>query len=468
MKSKYDFVIIGGGAAAFAAAIKASEFGAKIAMIEKGELGGTCVNVGCVPTKFLLAAAEKYHSANQNYFKGITIREAFFNFAELVNQKNKIISQERQAKYTNVLSSYPNVSLIKGEANFISKNQLNVNGQTIEADKFLIATGSSAQAIPIPGLDKVNYLTNIEALELFDLPKSLIVIGGRALGLEFAQIYSRFGAEVTVLQRSSMIIPNEEPEISKALEKYLKDEGINILTNVKVQEVDKKTNNIFVRAKVGKELKEFQAEKLLMATGRKANTTNLGLEKAGIEIDQKGFVVTNDKLQTNLAHVYAAGDVVGSPMLETVAAKEGSVAAFNALSPIKKKTMHYTAIPHAVFTDPSVASVGLTDKQANDTGISCSCRTVEMSVVPKAKIIQDTRGLIKIVTNAQTEQIVGIHILSPLAHELIHEATLAVKFKLTLDDIIDTVHIFPTLSESIKIAAQSFKRDISKMSCCVE
>jgi mercuric reductase len=468
MKTRYDFAIIGGGAAAFAAAIKASEFEAKTAMIEKGELGGTCVNVGCVPTKFLLTVAEKYHSANQNYFKGITIREAFFNFAELVNQKNKIISQERQAKYTNVLSSYPNVSLIKGEANFISKNQLNVNGQTIEADKLLIATGSSAQAIPIPGLDKVNYLTNIEALELFDLPKSLIVIGGRALGLEFAQIYSRFGTKVTVLQRSSTIIPNEEPEISKALEKYLEDEGINILTNVKVQEVGKKANNIFVKVKLGEELKELQAEKLLMATGRKANTANLGLEKAGIEVDRKGFVVVNDKLQTNLAHVYAAGDVIGQPMLETVAAKEGSIAAFNAMSPIKKKTMDYAAIPHAVFTDPSVASVGLTDKQVNEAGVSCKCRTLEMSVVPKAKITQDSRGLIKIVTNAQTEQILGIHILSPLAHELIHEATLAVKFKLTLDDIIDTVHIFPTLSESIKIAAQSFKRDISKMSCCVE
>lgn len=465
---RYDLVIIGGGAAAFASALKASEFNAKIAMVEKDALGGTCVNVGCVPTKFLLTAAERYYSANQNRFNGIKLKREPLDFAALIRQKDAIVNSERQAKYSDVLTAYPNISLIKGSAKFIDANQIEVNDQLIYGDKFVITTGSSAQVIPIPGLDQIDYLTNIEALSLKELPKSLIVVGGRAVGLEFAQIYARLGTKVTLLQRSSRIIPEEEPEIADALEGYLRAEGIDILTNVKTESAAKEYGMTTVKASVAGEPGEFTAEKLLMATGRKPNTAGLQLERACVEVDQKGFIVVNEELQTSAAHIHAAGDVIGEPMLETVAAKEGSIAAFNAVSGVKKKTMDYSAVPHAVFTDPAAAGVGLTDKQVNESGIACSCRTVEMSALPKAKIIQDTRGLIKIVADAKTERILGIHILSPLAHELINEAALAVQYKLTVSDIIDTIHIFPALSESIKLAAQSFKRDISRMSCCVE
>jgi len=465
---RYDLVVIGGGAGAFAAAIKATEFSEKIAMIERGKLGGTCVNVGCVPTKYLLEAARKYYETKTDSFAGVTSHGAELDYQALIGQKNAIVKHEQQSKYSDVLDTYDSISLIKGEAKFISADTVQVGGLKIKAGKFIIATGSSAYAVAIPGLEKIEYLTNIEALDLNSLPKSLIIIGGRAVGLEFAQIFARLGTKVTLLQRSDRIIPETEPEISEALTGYLSDEGVDILTDVKTQSLDKEDGKVVVKFSVGGKSREIKAEKLLMATGRKANSADLDLRKAGVETDKKGFIIVNDEMQTNVKHIFAAGDVVGNPMLETVAAKEGSIAGFNAMSIIKKKAMDYRAIPQAVFTDPSVASVGLTDAQVNKDGVACNCRTLPMENVPKAKIIQDTKGLIKIVANQQTEQILGVHILSPLAHELIHEATLAVKYKLTLDDIIDTVHIFPTLSESLKITAQSFKRDISKMSCCVE
>lgn len=468
MTKTYDLAVVGGGAAAFAAAIKAADLGAKVAMIEKGALGGTCVNVGCVPTKFLLTAGERWHSAKNHAFDGLEVEPKRLDFARLMAQKDEMVLGQRKAKYSAVLDGLDSVDLIEGHARFLSDHELAVDGNgTIIADKFIIATGSSAQVVKIPGLEDVDYLTNIEALELKELPRSMIVLGGRAVGLEFGQIFSRLGAQVTILQRSPRIIPEEEPEISDALRRYLEDEGIRVETGVGLESVRKDGDDIVVMAKVGGSPREFRAEKLLMATGRRPNTGELGLEKAGVELSGRGAIKANDELRTTAANIWAAGDVIGEPMLETVAAREGSIASHNALSAVKK-TMDFSAIPHAVFTVPQAASVGLTDKQANELGVKYESRTLEMSMVPKALIALDTRGLIKMVTEAESGRVLGVHILSPIASELIHEATLAVKFKLTADDIIDTVHIFPAVSEAIKLVAQSFKRDISKMSCCIE
>lgn len=468
MTKTYDLAVVGGGAAAFAASIKAADLGATVAMIEKGALGGTCVNVGCVPTKFLLTAGDKWYSAKNHAVHGLEIEPKRLDFARLMAQKDEMVLGQRQAKYSDVLDGLDSVELIQGHALFLSDHELSVDGNgTVKADKFVVATGSSAQIVKIQGLEDVDYLTNIEALELKELPRSMIVLGGRAVGLEFGQIFSRFGSRVTILQRSERIIPEEEPEISDALRRYLEDEGTSIETGVGLESVRKDGDDIVVTATVGGNSREFRAEKLLVATGRRPNTTELGLEKTGVELDAHGAIKVNDELQTTAANIWAAGDVIGEPMLETVAAKEGSIASHNALNGAKKKT-DFSAVPHAVFTVPQAASVGLTDKQANEMGIKCKCRTLEMSMVPKALIALDTRGLIKMVTEADSGRILGVHILSPIASELIHEATLAVKFKLTIDDIIDTVHIFPAVSEAIKLVAQSFKRDIGKMSCCIE
>jgi mercuric reductase len=295
----------------------------------------------------------------------------------------------------------------------------------------------------------------------------MIVVGGRALGLEFAQMYAHFGTEVTLLQRSSRILPEHEPEISDALMGYLGEEGIEIHTRVGLKSVSEKRGQKILRAVVGREVMEFRAEQLLFATGRAPNTEALNLEVAGIELDHNGFVKVDNEMRTTASHAWAADDVIGEPMLEAIAAKEGSIAVNNAFSENKRK-IDFNVVPKAVFTNPEVASVGLTEAQADGQGIKCVCGTVPMSLVPKAQIIGDTRGVVKLVADTKTKQVLGLHILAPHAADLTHEGVLAVKLKLTIDDLIDTVHVFPTLSEAVKLAAQSFYRDVSKMSCCTE
>jgi len=316
-------------------------------------------------------------------------------------------------------------------------------------------------------LEKIDYLTNEEALSLKELPQSMCVVGGRALGLEFAQMYAHFGTKVIVLQRSERILPEDEPEISEALRKYLEDEGITIYTGTKINYVDKKGENKIINFSVDNETITIECEQLLFATGRKPNTDDLGLDKVGVETDEGGFIKVNNEMQTSAHHAWAAGDVIGEPMLETIAAKEGVTAVENAFTENKKK-INFKDVPHAVFTYPEVASVGLTDAEAIQKGIKCTCVVLPLEFVPKAHVIGDLRGLVKLVVDRETKKIQGVHILAPHAADIIHESTLGVKFGLTIDDIIDTVHVFPTLSEAIKLAAQSFYKDVSKLSCCVE
>ncbi|MFA4956659.1 MAG: mercury(II) reductase [Candidatus Methanoperedens sp.] len=461
---KYDLIILGSGAAAFGAAIKAVNLGAKVAMIEKGTIGGTCVNVGCVPSKHLLLVGEINYYRNHGHM-GLDVRTNL-DFAETINEKREIVEGLRNGRYIKVIDSLE-ITLIKGKAAFVSKNEVNVNGKILQADKFVIATGSSPHIIPIEGIDKVDYLTNVEAMELPELPVSMIVLGGRALGLEFAQMFSHFGTKVTILQRSPGIIPEEETIISDYLKTYLEEEDINIQTNVILKSVRKEKGNIVVSAIVGGEKREFEAEKLLMSTGRRPNTVDMGLEKAGVRVNKKGAIIVNEEMRTTSPNIWAAGDVTGEPMLETVAGKEGAIAGENAIAN-KGKKMDFSAVPHAVFTIPQVASVGLTEKQAEEKGITCRCSTIPMELVPKALLENDSRGLIKMVIDAKTERILGVHILASLASEMIHEGVFAVKYDMTIDDIIDTIHVFPTMTEAVKLVAQSFRNDVSKMSCCAE
>ncbi len=469
---KYDLVILGQGSAAFAAAIKANELGIKTAIIGKNAtpgtvIGGTCVNVGCMPSKNLITVGTVFYNAENNSFEGIKYEKGRFNFKKVIEQKNKLVEKFRKEKYINVLKNLENVTYYEGKGKFVSKNEVKVGSKILYGEKFVIATGARANIPQIKGIEKIDYLTNEEALNLQELPESMCVIGGRALGLEFAQMYAHFGTKVTVLQRSERILPEHEPEISEALRKYLESEGITIYTRTKINYVDKKGKRKIINFTVGNKAKTIECEQLLFATGRKPNTDDLGLDKAGVKTNEKGFIIVNDEMQTSASHVWAAGDVNGEPMLETIAAKEGAVAIENAFTKNRKK-INFKEVPHAVFTYPEVASVGLTDAEAIQKGIKCTCSVLPLEFVPKAHVISDTRGLVKLVVDRETKKIQGVHILAPLAADIIHEAALAVKYKLTIDDIIDTVHVFPTMSEAIKLAAQSFKRDISKMSCCVE
>ena len=472
MARKYELVVLGQGSAAFAAAIKANELGIRTAMVggnaTKGTVvGGTCVNVGCVPSKNLITVGNTFHGPAHASFGAISYGRTRLDFERAIAEKDALVRKFRKEKYADVLKELGNVEYIPEMGRFVSRNEVKAGERVISAERFVIATGARPKIVPAKGTERVDYLTNEEVLNLKELPESMIVVGGRALALEFAQMYAHFGTEVTVLQRSERILPEHEPEISEALTEYLQDEGIEIRTGINLKEVSQIGNTKVVRATVGSAEVEFRASQLLFATGRVPNTDTLNVEKAGVELDEQGFVKVNDEMQASAPHVWAAGDVIGEPMLETAAAKEGSVAVNNAFSK-KKKRINFTEVPSAVFTYPEVASVGLTDREANGRGIKCVCGILPLDLVPKAHIIGDTRGLVKLVATVKTKQIVGVHILAPHAADLIHEGVLAVKFKLTIDDIIDTVHVFPTLSESIKLAAQSYYKDVAKLSCCTE
>lgn len=466
--NRYDLVIVGGGAAGFAAATVANERGARTAMVNAGlPLGGTCVNVGCVPTKHLLAVAESLYAASHPRFGALSVSSPTFDFPHAIAEKDLLIETLRGTNYKTVLDGMPNVDFLPGEGQFVSPHEIEVDGERIEGERFIIATGSSPRVPPFPGLDDVGYLTNREALSLDRLPKSLIVIGAGPLGLEFSQMFARFGSKVTVLTHGERLLSREEPEISRALAKYLTEEGITIHTKVKVKSFHKAGKTKTVDAMIDGVETAFSAEEILIAVGVRANTVFLGLPHAAVAVEGNGDVSVDEHLRTSAKHVFAAGDVTGPPRLETVAAKEGHIAALNALTDANE-TIDYSAVPHAVFTSPQVASVGMTEEAYAREHQLCSCRTVEMRYVPKARAINDTRGLIKMTVDPKTTQIVGVHILAPLAAEMIHEAVLAVRNRMTIDELIDTVHLFPTLSEGIKMAAQAFRRDVTKMSCCVE
>ena len=465
---EFDLIILGAGAAGFAAAMKADEFGVETLLVNDNAvgLGGTCVNVGCLPTKHLLYVGELLHQANNHGFKGLKSK-ARLDFTTTIKEKNKLVNKLRKNKYADVLEALPHVTLLEGKVKFKSKNEVNVGGKIFKGKKFIIATGSSAFIPPIKGLDGVDYLTNIEALNLKNKPESMIILGGGALGVEFAQMYSRFGTKVCLLQKADRIVSREEPELTGLLQKYLEKEGIEVCTDVEVKAVREEGKVKIVDVLVNSKEKTYRGEALLIATGRKPNASDLGLDVVGVKVDNHGGVVVDDKMQTTVPHVWAAGDVKGEPMLETIAAREGMIAANNAFSDEKKK-MDYGVVPHAVFTDPQLAGVGLTDEQAVQKGIECNCKTVPVELVPKAAAVGDTRGAVKMVIDNKTKEVLGVHMLSSMAADIIHEAAFTIKAQMTVYDVIDTLHIFPTHSEAIKIVAQSFVRDVSRMSCCVE
>jgi mercuric reductase len=364
------------------------------------------------------------------------------------------------------LNELDNVDFLEGDATFRSNNELDIEGEIIKGRKFLIATGASTYIPPIEGINDIDYLTHIKALQMDKVPESMIVLGGGPLAVELSQIYARFGTKIYMFKRSPIILKKEEPELSMLLRKYLEMEGIEIYTDSIVKKIEKKGDRKIIKVNVGGVEKTFEAEDLLIATGRVPNTSNIGLEKLNLKFGKTGEIIVNDEMHAG-SNIWAAGDVVGEPMLETVAAREGMIAANNALSKNKIK-MDYRVVPHAIFTDPQLASVGFTDKQAIKMGYTCRCNTISMELVPKAQAIKDVRGAIKMVIDDKTEEILGVHILNSNAADIIHEAAMIIKNRLKLDDVIETLHVFPTLSESIKLVAQSFKKDIKKMSCCVE
>ncbi len=463
--TEYDLMTIGGGSAAFAAAIKAAELGVRVAIIEKGTIGGTCVNIGCVPSKTLIKAAELcYHSAYPQ-FEGLTTCPPPSDWQRVVQQKDELVAALRQGKYVNVAAVYPNITIFRGEAQLLGGRRVRVNDTVYEPGKIIVATGSSPWAPRIPGLQEAGFFDSEQALSLEALPSSLIIIGGGSIGLEFAQLFTRFGVRVTVLESGPHVARAEEPEISQALVRYLKDEKVRICTTVQIRKVERVDREYRVHTSVSGTDDVCLAERLLIATGRRPNTSGVGLEEAGVTVGEKGQIMVNDHLQTSNPDIYAAGDCIGDPMYVYVAAYAGGLAAENALSGVGK-VFDLMALPHVTFTDPQIASVGLTERQAREKGLRVHTSLLPLEHVPRALASRNTKGLIKLIAEEETGRLVGTHVLAAEAGEVIQEATLAIRFGLSVQDVADTFHPYLTMVEGLKLAALTFKKDVSKLSCC--
>ena len=463
---KKRLIIIGGGSAAFSAAIKGHELGAEVTMINDGlPIGGTCVNVGCVPSKTLIRAAEQVHRANHHGFQGIITSGRMTDFQAVMDQKRELVKELRQAKYLDVVSDMEGFTRITGHARFKDAHTVEVNGQDITGDVFLIATGATTFAPDIPGLHESGFLTNETAFELDTLPESMIVLGGRYIALEVAQMFARFGTRVTVLQRSDRILPTESPDISNAMQAYLEDEDIQIVTGVSLGSVSREGNTVTVHATVNSKQWEFQAEQLLLATGRKPNTDGLGLESIGVETDAIGSVQVDGQLSTSVPGIFAAGDVIGKRMFVYTAAAEGSLAATNGLTDANKP-FDATVLPWVIFTDPQLAGVGMDEVEAAALGFTVDVSVLPMSHVPRAIAARNTIGFVKLIRDRATDRIVGGRVLAPEGAEVIMEIAMAIRHQMTALELAEMLHPYLTLAESVKLAAIAFGKDVNKLSCC--
>ena len=464
-RDRFDLMVIGGGSAGFAAAIRGAELGCSVALVEADTIGGTCVNIGCIPSKTLIRAVEAHHQAGEHRFRGIETLQSRIEWPQVLAHKDELVLELRKTKYTDVLAAYPDIAYFRGRARLTGNNRVDIDGRGYTATKIIIATGAKPWAPPIPGLDEVPYLDSTSALDLQPLPTSMIVLGANAVGLELAQLYARAGTKVTLIEVLPSIAPFEDPAISAALTEYLEQEGLHIATRYETREVARRKGRYTVTGSQGDVERTFEAVQLLIATGRRPNTAGMGLEVAGVKLGERGEILVDDRLQTHNPFVYAAGDVIGKDMFVYVAAYGGMLAAENALTDAGR-TYDASYIPRLTFTDPQIASAGLTEDQARQQGYEVKVSTLPMDQVPHAQAARRPRGLIKLVADAATDRLLGAHLLAPEAGEVIQTAVLAIRFGITVGELRETMFPYLTGSEGLKLAAIAFEKDLAMLSCC--
>src|SRR6266849_2783541 len=459
----YDLVVIGSGSAAFGAAIRGTDAGARVALMESSTVGGTCVNLGCITSKAMLAPADAFFRASHHPFAGIKTSANGFDLSAMVDSKDGLVDELRTKKYIDLAKDY-GFTIRHGLAEFVDPETIECSGERIRAEKYIIAAGASPELPSIPGLKEAGYLTSTTALDLREPPKGLVVLGTGPVGLEMGQLFMRLGSAVTFITRRE-VASREEPETSEALRAVLEEEGANVFTNSVVTAVERVAGGRRISFTKDGRQEAIEGDEILVATGRRPNPQGLGLENAGIELTERQAVKVGDDLQTTNPRVWAAGDVTGHRQFVYVAAYEGSIAASNALEAAGRKVV-YHSLPRVIFTSPTFAAAGLTDDEANARGLNCECRVLPMSAVPRAMVNRDTRGFMKIVAEAGTGRILGASMVADGAGDVIQSVVLAIQFGLTTDDVANTWAPYRTFAEAFKLASQTFKRDVSKLSCC--
>ena len=475
MSDAFDLLILGSGSTAFAAAIKAADLGARVAMVERRTLGGTCANRGCLPSKNLIEAARIVHEAAHPRYAGLTPAAVGVDFPALVTQKDALVREYRAKKYASVAGGLTDLELLEGDASFVDPHTILVGDRRVTGDRVMIATGSRPTIPTIPGLADAPYLTSDlldadEAGRLADLPASLAVLGGGYIAVELAQMFSRLGSRVTIVARSGLL-SGYESDLGRTLAEVFVAEGIEVLTGARVDGVRGDARGVELAIEQSGAGRDVRAERLLVATGRTPNTDRLGLDRADVAVDGDGFVTVNAQLRTSQPHVWAAGDVIGrqhgSQMATPVGARQGRIVAENAFADAGRR-FDGTVIPRAIFTDPPIAVVGETEAEVRARHAPAVAATTPLRYVPRAGAVHKTTGLVKFVASTDDERVLGVHVIGESAPEIIHEAAMAMHFKATLADFIDLIHVYPTMSEALKIGAQAFSRDVTKLSCCAE
>ena len=456
--------VIGSGGAAMAAALKAAERGARITLIERGTVGGTCVNIGCVPSKILIRAAHIAHLRGESPFDGgLSAQAPVVDRAALLQQQQARVEQLREAKYEGILRDHPNVTLLHGEARFVDARHLLVSlteggEQTIHFDRAFIGTGARPAQPPIPGLADTPYLTSTSALTLETVPERMVVIGAGYVALELAQAFARLGSQVTVLARSRLL-SSEDPAIGDAVEAAFRREGIDVLKQTQTSRVDYTANEFVLETTKD----TLRADQLLVASGRTPNTETLNLNEIGVEISQ-GSVLVDKYLQTTVPGIYAAGDCADQPEFVYVAAAGGSRAGINMTG--GEATLDLSAMPGVMFTDPQVATVGLTEAEALKQGFSVDTRVLDLENVPRALVNFDTHGFIKMVAERDSGRLLGVQAVTAEAGELIQTAVMAIRARMTVQEVSDELFPYLTMVEGLKLCAQTFFKDVKQLSCC--
>lgn len=439
--------VIGGGPGGYVAAIKAAMLGAEVTVIEKRKVGGTCLNVGCIPTKALLASSSLISSIKEAKDFGIHINgEVEANFDDIMNRKNKVVSQLISG--IGFLFEKRGIKLVNGFGKLVDTNKIEVNKEDgskelVEADKIILANGSQPVILPMFPYDGDKIITSDEALNLKDIPKSLLIVGGGVIGCEFGQFFRALGTEVTIVEMFDQLLPLEDKDVAKQLQRQFKKDKIKVMTGVKIEKCEIVDNKVVASLSNGKEVK---AEKALLSIGRKPYLDNSGIEDIGIQLD-RGKVIVNENLETNVKGIYAIGDIINTPFLAHVASKEGLVAAQNAVCG-NSKTVNYAAVPRCVYTEPEVAGVGKTEKELQANGIEYNTGQFDFRALGKAQAIGHFQGFIKILAD-ENDKIIGASIVGPHATDLLTELSLAVHLGLTVEEVGDVIHAHPTLSEGI-------------------
>lgn len=451
----FDLIVIGSGAAGAAAAKAARAQGRSVAIVERDKLGGDCPNYACVPTKALLRSARVYALLKRAAEFGLHTGSVDFNWSEVIARKERIVSRTGAASAEEHYKK-KGIAVFKGEASFVDKNRVRAGDQILSGERIMIATGTKPAIPKIEGLNETEVITNIEAVSLRKLPKSIIIVGGGPVGCEFAQLFSTFGVEVTVLEMNKTILAHEEPELAEIVRRALESNSVSVLTEVKIERVGHDSQRKKVEIKVGGQQREFFAEEVLIATGREPRISSLNLEAAGVKTGKDGVAI-NEYLQTTQPHIYAGGDVSGPFLYTHFAHYQGELAGRNMFSE-EPRHADYRIVPRVTFTDPEIASVGMTEEQARQDHKVISA-TYEIAALGKALVESEEQGLVKIVADAGSGEIFGAHIVASAAGEMVHEIVSAMARHATVRDLDTAMHAFPTFAQGIKGAAGSWTHE---------